>query len=177
MRSKCLALRPESASDERIGVGGQALFPQPRHEIGDVQRLCPGYSIKHCWRRSPKHRDKAATLFHGLADRRVVVAEIVPAPCRCHRSATLPVDVSIAPSQASERSRLGQTPALRCTALAIGPVLRSLSMDAQAETWIEVSRGTARLINAGAVASPTCAESANLTYGGSAGSGQGGLIR
>ena len=65
-----LAQCPESASDERIGVGGQALFPQPQqHELGDVRRLCPGYSIKRCWRRSPKHPDKAAALFHGLADR------------------------------------------------------------------------------------------------------------
>jgi len=74
-----LAQCPESESDERIGVGGQALFPQPQqHELGDVRRLCPGYSIERCWRRGPMHRDKAATLFHGLADRRVLVAGIVP---------------------------------------------------------------------------------------------------
>ena len=104
---------PESASDERIGIGGQALFPQPRHEIGDVRRLCPGYSIKRCWHKEPKAPGQSsyavswigrpprpgswnrAQLQAGVTDRR-----------RCQwmfRSHSL--------AKPRKRSRLSQTPA------------------------------------------------------------------
>ena len=134
-----LAQCPEFASDERIGVGGQTLFPQPRHERGGVRRLCPGYPIRRCWSKSPKHRDKAAALLHGLADRRVLVAGIVPRPMQVSQIG----DASRgcfdhAPSpRPRKRSRLGQLPALRCTAGAIGLVLRSVSMDAQVEIGLK----------------------------------------
>ena len=134
------------------------MFPQPRHELDDVRRLCPGYSIERCWRRSPKHRDKAAAaswigrpprrgswnraqLHAGVTDRRRFQWMFRSRPL------------------AKPQSEVGWAKLLpECTALAIGLAPCSLTMDAQAETWIEVSGGTARLINAGAVASPTRAE-------------------
>jgi hypothetical protein len=42
-------------------------------------------------------------------------------------------------AKASKAKSPGSTSRLRCKARAIGLVLRSVSMDAQVETWIEVS--------------------------------------
>lgn len=107
-----------------------------------MRRLCPGYSIERCWRRSPKHRDKAAAaswigrpprrgswnraqLHAGVTDRRRFQWMFRSRPL------------------AKPQSEVGWAKLLpECTALAIGLVPCSLTMDAQAETWIEVSGGS-----------------------------------
>jgi hypothetical protein len=64
--------------------------------------------------------------------------ESCPAPCRCHRSATLPGDVSITPTRQGLRTKsAGPTSRLRCAALAIGIALRSVSVDAQVEIGLK----------------------------------------
>jgi hypothetical protein len=73
-----LGSRSECASDERSGLAAKRCF----HSRGMRSATCDDYvlgtRLSAVGARSPKHRDKAATLFHGLADRRVVVAGIVP---------------------------------------------------------------------------------------------------
>jgi hypothetical protein len=78
VRSTCLLNVLQSASDERNGLAAKRYF----HSRGMSSATCDddvlGARLSALLGRIPKHRDKAAALFHGLADRRVLVAGIVP---------------------------------------------------------------------------------------------------